>query len=73
MTHNSLPGFDAWLTHNPLDNEPEPTLQDIRDAERDLGEGASDDQVFERACLIASQRRDHAYESHMADQGEDRD
>ena len=37
MTYNSLPGFDAWLTHNPNGDQPEPSQKHWDTAEAQLG------------------------------------
>jgi hypothetical protein len=53
---NSLPGFDRWLTHNPAEDQPEPTTRHLADARDQLaeegGEMPTDDEVYALACML---------------------
>ena len=60
MNSHSLPGFDAWLTHNPLDDGPEPTVEDYEQAKEELGPEATNSQIDDRACEIMEKRIERA-------------
>ncbi len=55
MTAHGLPNFDAWLTHNPYeDDASEPRDSDYAQARAQLGLDADDDAVEELAQRLYS-------------------
>jgi hypothetical protein len=52
----TLAGFDLWLTHNRADDEaPEPSASHLADARAELPAGASDDEVYALAAMLAAE------------------
>lgn len=73
---NSLPGFDAWLTHNPLDDQPEPSKENWAEATHRLGPFASDEDLEKLAYKLMEediQFSQDCADEHAAESKLDRD
>jgi hypothetical protein len=66
-------GFDLWLTTNRADDDaPEPSAANLADARDELPAGASDDEVYALAAMLAAEEARSWAERAEADEADSR-